>query len=139
VSEITYEEMLETRAFIVKNIKKLYRFQVSCMIPYPGTPLYELCVEKGLVDPDYYKELKKEIAEGVEHGQKVYSDLVAPEKVLALRDELDLLSLQKVTTVEKVKWLAYNSFYKPGAAFNGVKWFLSRMARKGLQYFPQTG
>ena len=33
----TYEEMIDTKAFILRNYRKLHAFQVGCLIPYPGT------------------------------------------------------------------------------------------------------
>ena len=123
----TYEEMLDTRAFVIKNYDKIYRFQVGCMIPYPGTPVYELCIEKGLISNDYYGDLKKEKDEHAEHGMRIYSDIVPAPKVIELRKELDMLALKKITFSEKLQWLTYNMFNSPKTVVVGVKWFFSRI------------
>lgn len=123
----TYEEMLDTLAFVIKNYDKIYRFQVGCMIPYPGTPVYKLCIEKGLISDDYYKELKKEKDENAEHGMRIYSDIVAAPKVIGLRKKLDMLALKKITFNEKLQWLIYNMFNSPKTVMVGVKWFFSRI------------
>lgn len=123
----TYEEMLDTRTFVIKNYDKIYRFQVGCMIPYPGTPVYKLCIEKGLISDDYYKELKKEKDEHAEHGMRIYSDIVPAPKVIELRKELDMLALKKITFNEKLQWLTYNMFNSPKTVIVGVKWFFSRI------------
>lgn len=123
----TYEEMLDTRAFVIKNYEKIHRFQVGCMIPYPGTPVYELCIEKGLISDDYYGEQKKEKDEHTEHGMRIYSDIVPAPKVIELRKELDMLALKKITFNEKLQWLIYNMFNSPQTVVVGVKWFFSRI------------
>lgn len=123
----TYEEMLDTRQFILKNYDKLHRFQVGCMIPYPGTPVYELCIEKGLIADDYYGELKQEKDKHAEHGMRVFSDIVPAQQVIELRKELDMLALKKVTFNEKLQWLIYNMFNSPQTVVVGVKWFFSRI------------
>lgn len=122
----TYEEMLDTKAFILKNYAKIHRFQTTCMTPYPGTPLYELCVQKGLISNNYYNELKKEKERKGEHGMGVYSDTVPAEKIVALRKELDLLAFKKIRFTDKLNWLVYNLFNNTRTAMSGIKWIISR-------------
>lgn len=123
----SFEEMLDTRKFILKNYRKIYRFQVGCMIPYPGTQVYDLCVKKKLMSNDYYEELKKEKEGNIEHGMRVFSDTMPTSRVVELRKELDILALRKVGLDEKTRWLFYNMINNPKTAIGGIKWFINRI------------
>lgn len=123
----TYDEMLDTKAFILKNYKKLHAFQVGCLIPYPGTRAYELCVEKGVISNNYFEELENQKKQGIEQGMRVFSDIVPASKVLQLRRELDTLSFKKIALQEKFGWLVYNALNNPRTAVQGVRWALKRL------------
>lgn len=122
----TYEELLDTKKFILKNYNKMSRFQVTCMIPYPGTRVYDIAVEKGLISANYYEELKKEKEEGLEHGLGIFCDTIPASKILEVRMELDNLSFKKVSFYNKLKWLAFNLMRNPKTALRGINWVLSR-------------
>ncbi len=122
----TYEEMMETRQFILDNYKKIHRFQVGCMIPYPGTKIYEITVKKGIIKDNYLELLAQEKAAKSEHGAVVYSDTIPKEDVLKLRMELDNLSLRKISIFEKLNWLVYNILHNPNIAINGCRWMMER-------------
>ncbi|MCP3956045.1 MAG: radical SAM protein, partial [Desulfobacterales bacterium] len=122
----SYAEMLDTRRFILDHLDQMHRFQVFCMTPYPGTALYALCVAKGLVDQDYCAEIAKEQQQGGEHMSRVYSDQVPAEQVLALKDELDLLSIGRVGLADKIRWLLFNLRHKPKTALEAIGWFMAR-------------
>ncbi len=126
----TYEEMLDTKDFILKNYSLIHRFQVGCMTPYPGTELYRLCMEKGLISEDYYTEIEREKRIKGEHGMQVYSDTVSHSKVIALRKELDILSFKKISTYTKFKWVVYNIIYDSKTALNGLNWLFDRLVSK---------
>lgn len=125
----TYKEMLDTVHFIKENYGKLDNFQVGCMTPYPGTRVYQMAVERGIIADDYLALLRKDRDVKAEHGAVVYSDTIPKKDVLRIRMELDNLSLQKVGFFDKAKWLSYNIIHQPKVALNGCRWFLGRMAQ----------
>lgn len=126
----TYEELLDTKEFILKNYKRINRFQASCMIPYPGTKVYDLSVEKGLIGHDYYEELKKEKDNKIEHGIRVICDTISASKVLELRKELDILSFRKVSIGDKFRWLVFNLIYNYRGMIVGIRWLIGRFLKK---------
>lgn len=133
----TYDEMMDTRQFIMKNYKKIHRFQIGCMIPYPGTRVYEMAVGRGIIKDNYLELLQKEKRMKSEHGAVVYSDTIPQEEVLKVRIELDNLSLKKVSVFERAKWLIYNIIYQPKIALNGCRWGVIRFYRNVLSLFKR--
>lgn len=128
----TFEEMMDTRQFIKDNYKNIHRFQVGCMIPYPGTKVYELAVKRGIIEDNYLELLRREKNTKSEHGAVVYCDTIAKEDVLRVRMELDNLSLKKVSIFEKAKWLLYNAIHNPKIAINGYRWTVVRFYKYAL-------
>lgn len=125
----TYEEMLDTKNFIIKNYHKINRLQTFCMTPYPGTPLYEICVKRGIISNNYYEEIKKEKDRNCPHMENVYSDTISREKVLEVKKEIDVISFKKVRFYEKIKWFFYNLLHNINIVGDGLKWVVSK-ARK---------
>ena len=123
----TYQEMLETKSFIERNFAKLHRFQVCCATPYPGTRLYEMCVEKGLISQNYLEELHWEKEHKIEAMLRVFSDLVDKDTVLKLRMELDNLSFRKIRLTEKIKWFFFNLVKNRKVLLDGIRWVISRL------------
>lgn len=123
----TYQEMLETKSFIERNFEKLHRFQVCCSTPYPGTRLYEMCVEKGLISRDFLKELRWEKEHKIEAMLRVFSDQVDKDTVLKLRMELDNLSFHKIRLSEKIKWFFFNLVKNQKVLLDGIRWVISRL------------
>ncbi len=48
----TEEDLKKTIDFIEKNEKKMQAIEIFVLMPYPGTPLWKMCLEKGLVSED---------------------------------------------------------------------------------------
>lgn len=123
----TYEEMQDTFAFIKKNYRLLHRFQAGCAVPYPGTRLYEMCRERGLIGSDYLKELAWEKEHRIEPSTRVFSDRMTSEQVLEMKLKLDRLSLSQVNIREKARWFLYNLFRNPFVLWGGVRWTVGRL------------
>ncbi|MBL7058362.1 radical SAM protein [Patescibacteria group bacterium] len=119
------EEMLDTKRFIIKNYDLLDRFQVFNMSPYPGTQLYQLCVEQGLVLRDYYAQMKAE----KENGVRFYADKEMINKIQSIKNELDLLAVKKINISEKMHWFVYNVTHNFSLTKKAIKWSLARLMR----------
>jgi len=128
----TYQEMLETKCFIERNFDKLHRFQVCCATPYPGTRLYEMCVDKGLISKNYLEELLWEKEHNIEAMLRVFSDQVDKDTVLKLRMELDNLSFRKIRLSEKIRWFFFNLVKNKKVLLAGIGWVLSRVFYRNL-------
>lgn len=126
----TYDELMDTKNFIIRNFNKFHSLQVTCMIPYPGTPVYDLCVERGLLSRDYFKELKNDLDGSYREGLRVFSDTIDSSVVLKLRMELDSLSFRKVGALPKINWLFYNLVHNRGIVKNGINWVVHRALGK---------
>ena len=122
----TESEMMDTVRFIKSNSNKIDRFQIGYMIPYPGTRLYELAVERGVIEDNYLNYLAKERNSGYGHGEVSYPDLIPEERARKVRVQLDNLSARKVNILEKIGWLLYNSTHNPRIAASGCRLFLKR-------------
>jgi len=123
----THQEMMDTVKFIKNNFDNIDRFQVGCMIPYPGTRVYEMAVKSGIIKDDYLKLLKEERKYKKEQGAVVFSDTISEKDVLGIRMELDNLSMKKIGILDKLQWLLYNTFHNPKIAINGFKWTIERL------------
>lgn len=101
----TEADLSETRAFIRRNIGKLDYFQTFICTPFPGSPIYEECLERGLVEGDYFDELERREKAA---GPLVFTDTISKEKVIAALRELDYLGLRKVSLIDKLVWVAHH-------------------------------
>ncbi len=99
------EDLEMTKAFIRKNLKKLDYFQTFICTPFPGSPLYETCREKGIVEADYFDEAEKREKNP---GIAVYTDTIEHDIVVEALKYLDYLGLKKVRLKDKVIWVLYH-------------------------------
>lgn len=95
-----------TKRFIEKNMKKLDYFQAFICTPYPGSPLYEICAERGLVEADYFAEIERRGKVQV----PVFTDTLPHELVRETLKYLDYLGLKKVKLTDKIVWVVYHLF-----------------------------
>lgn len=123
----TYNEMMDTVRFIKSNYDKIDRFQVGCMIPYPGTRVFEMAIESGIIKDDYLTLLRRERDNKSEHGTVVFSNTISDRDVIRVRMELDNLSIKKISILEKLQWLMYNIFHNPKIVANSFKWIIGRI------------
>lgn len=101
----TVEDLEMTKNFIRMNLKKLDYFQTFICTPFPGSPLYETCRERGMVDSDYFEEAEKRERNP---GTAVYTDTIDHELVVEALKYLDYLGLKKVSIKDKVVWVLYH-------------------------------
>lgn len=101
----TLEEMKMTEDFILKNTGKIDSFQVFIATPFPGTELYKICSEKGIVERNYFDQIKKEEAH---KGLIFYTDTVPQGEVIKVFNHLNKLALKKVDVRSKMSWFLYN-------------------------------
>ena len=99
------EDMEMTKDFIRRNLKKLDYFQTFICTPFPGSPLYETCRERGMVEADYFEEAEKREKTT---GPAVYTDTIEHELVVEALKYLDYLGLKKVSLRDKVVWVLYH-------------------------------
>lgn len=99
------EDLEMTKCFIRKNLEKLDYFQTFICTPFPGSPLYETCMERDLVEKDYFKELEKR-----EHNNTVpvFTDTLPRETVIEALEYLDYLGIKKVKLRDKMLWVLYH-------------------------------
>ncbi|MBU4346030.1 MAG: B12-binding domain-containing radical SAM protein, partial [Candidatus Omnitrophica bacterium] len=76
----TEADLEKTKDFVSKNFNQIGYFQTFVSTPYPGTELYDICFEKGLVAKDYFEQLSEEGLK--KDGPVVYCDTVPREKVI---------------------------------------------------------
>lgn len=119
----TDTEMEDTRNFILENIDKIDYFQTFVTTPYPGTELYEICLEKHLVEEDYFCQIKREKNTS---DFMVYSDTVSPQKVADIWTFLNRLALKKIGTRHKVAWLLHNFIRDPAKTIRSIIDVVSR-------------
>jgi len=113
----TDSEIEDTKNFVMKNIDKIDYFQTFVTTPYPGTELYEICLEKHLVEEDYFDQIKKEENTNT---FMVYSDTVSPQKVVDTLTFLNYLALKKIRTRHKVSWLLHNFLRDPAKTIHSI-------------------
>lgn len=123
----TYEELMDTKKFILKNYGKFYRFQVTFLIPYPGTPVYDLCIKKGFMSEDYFAYLSSDKEGKFREGMRIFSDSIPAEILIDFKRELDSLSLKKIDLREKINWLMFNMFHNTQALKTGLKWAFKKL------------
>lgn len=99
------EDLEETKKFIDRNLSRLDYFQTFICTPFPGSPLYQTCLEKGLVQGDYFEELEKR--QRLTHIP-VYTDTIDRETVIEALKRLDYLGIKKVRLRDKVIWVLYH-------------------------------
>lgn len=98
------EELEETVRFIERNLNKIDRFDTFITEPFPGSKLWEKCVEKNIVHSDYLYQHEKE------RGQKllVYTDTIESSKIYETLKYLDRLAFRKIKLINKIFWIFYN-------------------------------
>lgn len=113
----TDSEIEETKNFVMKNVDKIDYFQTFVTTPYPGTELYEICLEKHLVEEDYFDQIKREENTS---AFVVYSDTVSPQKVADTLTFLNRLALKKIGARHKVAWLLHNFLRNPTKSIHSI-------------------
>lgn len=106
----TLEELEMTKEFILKNIDRLDSFQTFIATPFPGTELYKICSEKGIVEENYLDQIKKD-----ENNREimVYTDTVPKDDVIKMFNYLNKLALNKIDIKSKLSWFIYNFMRSP--------------------------
>lgn len=94
-----------TKDFIRKNLKKLGYFQTFICTPFPGSPLYEICRERKMVEADYFDEIERREKH---QGIPVFTDTLPHGLVVDTLKYLDYLGLKKVKLKDKVHWVLYH-------------------------------
>lgn len=89
----TEKDIQETEAFIRKS--KLSSFEVYLLVPYPGTPIWNLAEEKGLVssDMDWGRLVQESIKN--KDNKILMADHISREKLLYYYKRLQLLKYKK--------------------------------------------
>lgn len=122
----TYKELMDTRDFIIKNYDNFHRFQMTFMVPYPATRVYDLCVERGFLSKDYFAELEADKEGNLREGFRIFSDTIPHQTLRDTKRELENLSLKKVALIEKLNWLIFNLFHNRDVFKIGVRWVKER-------------
>lgn len=115
----TENDLRQTKDFIVRNLDKIDYFQTLISTPYPGTELYEMCLERGVVDRDYLAQLAKE--NSVRDKLRVYCDSIPRDKVIETLNYLNKISAKKIHLRDKIKWLMLNLIRNPWKVLNAIK------------------
>jgi anaerobic magnesium-protoporphyrin IX monomethyl ester cyclase len=116
----TEGEMAETIKFIEKNYERIDFFDTFIAEPFPGSKLWDMCVERNIVHRDYLLQREREKRQ----KQVVYSDTVAPASVFEALMRLDRLAFRKITLSEKVFWLFYNLTHHFSKTVSSVRSYL---------------
>lgn len=110
----TREEVLDTLDFIKRNV---YDFFIFLLTPFPGTPIWDYAVEKGLVsnDMDWYKLEVKDY-------NNLHNKIILSETMDA--DELQELyqKFEKVKKISKIKFLLKEGLKRPGKIMPFLLW-----------------
>lgn len=101
----TTEDLEKTRGFIHRNLGKLDYFQSFICTPFPGSRLYETCMERGLVEADFFDELEKREASA---EPRVFTDTMDHAVVLEALRSFDHMGLRKVSLRDKAAWVLYH-------------------------------
>lgn len=115
----TEADLEKTEDFVRRNINQIGYFQTFVSTPYPGTELYDICLERGLVAKDYLEQLLKEALE--RHRPIIYCDTAPREKVIQVLKYLNNLAANKIGLKEKIKWLIPNLISNPAKVINAIK------------------
>lgn len=121
-----YEELMDTKYFILKNYDKLHRFQVTFLVPYPATPAYDLCMQRRLISGDYFAELSADKEGKLKEGMRIFSDTIPEHTLLELKRELDSISLKKIKFKEKLGWFVFNIIHNRSVLKTGINWILQK-------------
>lgn len=126
----TEEEMMETVRHIesYSDQKKLHFFLVGNMQAYPGTRVYEMAQEKGMIRGDYIESLR---TPGQEHHNVILCDTVPAERVRAAIQRLHWRAFLRIPWTVKVRWVLSNLFKFPGKVLGGMRWFLANAGAAG--------
>ncbi len=106
----TEADLEMTKEFIRKNLNKIDYFQTFICTPFPGSPLYDLCRRRGIVEGDYFKELERREKAA---DTAVYTDTLPHSLVRDTLRELDYLGIRKVSLRDRIVWVLYH-LVKPG-------------------------
>ena len=127
----TRAEMEDTEKFIRKHLKDMYRYQAFILKPYPGTEFFRVCVERGLLKPDYFANLEAITGDyGFELGKVTFNDCVPAEDIIAMKSMLDTLSLTKICPWEYMRWGLHNFTRNPRRFLDGIAWVWYNLAQR---------
>lgn len=117
----TYNEMMDTVHFIQRNYRKLSSFHASTMTPYPGSPVYEMIVKDGIIADDYVHLLEEDSRVGVRSCGIICSRNVTRQQVEEVERLICSLSIGKISTWDKIRWLRHNIWHNPDVVMDGIR------------------
>ncbi len=123
----TYEEMMDTVRFIQRNYHKLACFQTGALVPFPGTPAYEMIVKDGIIADDYVRLLDEDPGAGT--GSIICSRNVTRQQVDEALGLLTSMAIKKSSTWNKMRWFWHNLRHNPDVVVDGIKVGLRSLLR----------
>ena len=98
----------KTKEFIQRNLSKIDYFQTFICTPFPGSPLYKTCLERGLVEEDYFDETERREKEEGAGKTPVFTDTLPHDLVRETLKYLDYVGIRKVRFRDKALWVLYH-------------------------------
>jgi radical SAM superfamily enzyme YgiQ (UPF0313 family) len=101
----TIDEINDTKNFILKHKKMLDSVCVHLTTPYPGTELWEICKQKNLIKNLSWSDLWMG---QVDKGAAVCSDVIKPQELLQIYNEIKLSTLLDTSKIMMLKKILKN-------------------------------
>lgn len=112
----TEHELAETEKFIEKNINKIDFFQVYITVPYPGTALWDICKERGLLQDD--EKFENFFLYNGDNISRSFNETIPQNKLNETVQRLNYLAIKNMPLIEKLLWAAHSLFKDPYYVFN---------------------
>jgi len=96
----TKKELLETKAFVLRNKNKLDYYQTYVTTPYPGTEVWNICRKENLLKDATWEKFGMGILDDF-----VFSHTIDKNFIHQNIQELNHIALKKIPLGEKLKWL----------------------------------
>jgi len=100
------------------------------MQAYPGTKVYQIAEERGLIKMDYLESLK---TPGRENHNIILCDQGLHNQVKAIIEQINWLAFRRTSWLVKLRWVANNITRFPSRVFNGLSYALRALRGRTSQ------
>ncbi len=135
----TREDLEATREFISQNQKKMLFWEVFIFTPVPGTSLWKICEEQGLLNNmDLTRIAANMFCDDIQ-TIRLFNRNIPPADILSVRRDLKYMLYETINIWTKLLWAISNFRQRPSLVFKRIGNYLAGSPGKvnRLNFYPK--
>ncbi len=129
----TPEDLQATVNFIYHNRHKMYHWEVFIFTPIPGTYLWDVCKDKGLLEGMNFSELGFNMVTNDKNKIRIFSDTLTLDEIYSTKLHLKNILYRKVPLSKKAIWALSQVGSNPGIVWRTFTHYLRGLCNDNLR------